>query len=120
VTGAFVLQLQTRNDQTNTALQVAIETVKNFVATGPTEAELTAAKQNIIGGFPLRIDSNKEKLAYVATIGFYDLPLDYLEKFPAQIEAVTVESIKAAFNRKIHLDKLLTVTVGGDKTTQEK
>lgn len=119
VTGAFVLQLQTRNDQTNTALQVAIETVKNFVATGPTEAELTAAKQNIIGGFPLRIDSNKEKLAYIATIGFYDLPLDYLEKFPAQIEAVTVESIKAAFNRKIHLDKLLTVTVGGDKTAQE-
>jgi len=119
VPGAFVLQLQTRNDQTNTALQVAIETVKNFVATGPTEAELTAAKQNIIGGFPLRIDSNKEKLSYVATIGFYHLPLDYLEKFPAQIEAVTVESIKAAFNRKIQLDKLLTVTVGGDKTAQE-
>jgi len=42
-----------------------------------------------------------------------------LEKFPAQIEAVTVESIKAAFNRKIQLDKLLTVTVGGDKTAQE-
>jgi zinc protease len=120
VTGAFVLQLQTRNDQTNTALQVAIETVKNFVATGPTEAELTAAKQNIIGGFPLRIDSNKEKLSYVATIGFYHLHLDYLEKFPAQIEAVTVESIKAAFNRKIQLDKLLTVTVGGDKTAQEE
>jgi len=116
VPGVFLLQLQTRNEQTATALQVAIETVKNFVTTGPTEAELTAAKQNIIGGFPLRIDSNREKLAYVATIGFYELPLDYLEKFPAQIEAVTVESIKSAFNHKIQLDKLLTVTVGGDQS----
>jgi zinc protease len=119
VPGAFILQLQTRNDQADTALQVALETLKQFIATGPTEAELRAAKQNIIGGFPLRIDSNKEQLGYVATIGFYNLPLDYLEKFPAQVEAVTVESIKAAFIHKIHLDKLLTVLVGGDKQPEK-
>lgn len=117
VPGAFLLQLKTRNDQAETARQVAKETVKNFIATGPSEKELAAAKQNIIGGFPLRIDSNKEKLAYIATIGFYQLPLDYLEKFPTQVEAVTIESIKAAFERKIQIDKLLTVTVGG-KTAQ--
>lgn len=119
VPGAFILSLQTRNDQADTALQVAMETVQQFISTGPTEAELTAAKQNIIGGFPLRIDSNKEKLGYIAMIGFYELPLDYLEQFPARIEAVTVESIKTAFSHKIHLDKLLTVLVGGDKQPEK-
>lgn len=117
VPGAFLLELKTRNDQAETALQVAKETIKNFIVTGTSEKQLAAAKQNIIGGFPLRIDSNREKLAYIATIGFYQLPLDYLEKFPAQIEAVTVESIKTAFERKLQLDKLLTVTVG-KKTAQ--
>lgn len=116
VPGIFLLELKTRNDQAETALQVAQETVKHFVNTGISEETLATAKKNIIGGFPQRIDSNKDKLGYLATIGFYQLPLDYLDQFPAQIEAVTVTSIQAAFKRKLQLDKFLTVTVGGKAT----
>lgn len=112
VPGTFILELKTRNDQAETALQVAKETLKNFITSDISEKQLAAAKQNIIGGFPQRIDSNREKLSYLSTIGFYQLPLDYLDKFPAQVEAVTADSIKAAFARKLQLDKLLTVTVG--------
>jgi len=43
-------------------LTLVRKTLAEFVANGPTEKELQAAKQNIIGGFPLRIDSNRKIL----------------------------------------------------------
>ena len=62
----------------------------DFVAGGPTEKELTAAKKNIIGSFPLRIDSNKKIIGYLAVIGFYNLPLTYLDDYVKSVEKVTV------------------------------
>ena len=111
--GAFQIGLQTRIDQTEQALQVVRQTLADFVANGVTENELTQAKNNIIGGFPLRIDSNKEILEYLAVIGFYHLPLSYLDDFPQHVAEVTTAQIQAAFARHIHPDKMVTVIVGG-------
>ncbi|HEY5930141.1 MAG TPA: insulinase family protein, partial [Burkholderiales bacterium] len=74
--------------------------------------ELDNAKQNVIGGFPLRIDSNRKILDYLSIIGFYDLPLNYLEEFPAKIEAVTLTEVKDAWRRRIRPDRMATVVVG--------
>ena len=83
-----------------------------YLRDGPTPAELKAAKDNLIGGFALRIDSNKKILENIAAIGFYDLPLDYLDTWTDKVSKVTAAEIKAAFQRKIQLDKLATVVVG--------
>ena len=78
----------------------------------PTAQELKAAKQNLTGGFPLRISSNKKIVSYIAMIGFYGLPLDYLDTFNSKVEAVTVNDIKDAFKRRVNPDKMVTVLVG--------
>jgi len=75
---------------------------------------LTAAKQNIIGGFPLRIDSNGKILEYLAVIGFYHLPLTYLDDFNGKVAKVTTAQIKDAFARRIKPDNMVTVVVGGE------
>jgi zinc protease len=111
--GAFTIGLQTRKDQAQEALRVIRETLARFVAEGPSERELAGAKQHIIGGFPLRIDSNSKILDYLAVIGFYRLPLDWLERFPERIAAVTAEQIRDAFQRRIYPHCLATVVVGG-------
>ncbi len=113
--GPFILGLQTRNDQTPVALQVLNDTLQRFVEQGPSSAELEAARKNITGGFALNIDSNKDIVGYLSMIGFYHLPLDYLDRFKERIEAVTLEQIKDAFRRRIQPDRLVTVTVGGSK-----
>lgn len=112
--GPYLLSLQTRNDQADAALAVMRETLQKFVDEGPTEDELDAAKKNITGGFPLLIDSNSKILSYLVMIGFYSLPLDYLEKFNATVEAVTREQIIDAFRRRVHPDTMATVIVGGE------
>ena len=111
--GAFTIGLQTRRDRAGAALDVVRATLREFVADGPTQAELEAAQQNIIGGFALRVDSNRKILDYLAVIGFYGLPLDWLEQFPQRVSAVTVEQVRDAFRRRVDPERLATVVVGG-------
>ena len=110
--GPFLISLQTRNDQTTQALQVLNQTLADFISKGPSDTELTAAKKNITGGFALRFDTNKKLANYVAMIGFYDMPLDYLDTFEQKVEAVTVASITEAFKRRVNPQLLQTITVG--------
>mgnify|MGYP000308384755 CR=1 FL=1 len=115
--GPFVMGLQTKNEQAEEALKVLFETVNKFIEDGPTEEELISSKKNITGGFPLRIDSNRDITEYVAMIGFYDLPLDYLTSFNDNVEEVSVDQIKDAFERRVHPDKMVIVMVGGEAKT---
>ena len=112
--GPFVMGLQTRKDQAGEAVAVVRATLKDFLAQGPTADELSRAKQNIVGGFPLRIDSNRKILGYLAVIGFYRLPLTYLDDFVPNIEKVTLADIRNAFARHVDPERLVTVIVGGD------
>jgi zinc protease len=111
--GAFTLGLQTRPDQADQALQVSREVLAKFVADGPTEGELQAAKANLIGGFALRIDSNRKLLDNVANIAWNNLALDYLDTWTNQVDRVTVEDIRAAFQRKLQPQTMATVVLGG-------
>ncbi|HVS27431.1 MAG TPA: pitrilysin family protein [Burkholderiales bacterium] len=110
--GPFQIGLQTKKEQADEALKVVRETLRDFIAKGPTEPELKAAKQNLVGGFPLRIDSNKKILEYLSVIGFYRLPLTYLDDFVPRVENVTVAQIKSAFQRRIDPGHMVTVVVG--------
>lgn len=110
--GPFEIGLQTRKEQSEEALALTRKVLKDFVANGPTERELAAARQNIIGSFPLRIDSNRKIIGYLAMIGFYKLPLTYLEDYLKRVESVTVAQIKDAFQRRIKPEGMVAVVVG--------
>ncbi len=110
--GAFTLGLQTRPDQAAQAVEVARGVLAKFVTEGPTEAELKAAKDNLIGGFALRLDSNAKLLDNVANIAWNNLPLDYLNTWTAQVEKITAADIRAAFARKLQPARMVTVVVG--------
>ena len=111
--GAFTLGLQTRPDQAAQAVQVSKDVLAKFVAEGPTEAELQAAKDNLIGGFALRIDSNRKLLDFVANIAWNNLPLTYMDTWTQQIDKITTAQIKAAFQRKLQPERMVTVVLGG-------
>ena len=115
--GAFEIGLQTKKEQADEALKLVRNTLADFIAKGPTGKELLAAKQNIIGGFPLRIDSNRKILDYLSVIGFYDLPLTYLDDFTRNIDQVTVAQIREAFERHVDPQAMATVIVGAPEGT---
>jgi zinc protease len=110
--GEFQIGLQTKKEQADEALKLVRKTLDDFIAKGPTKKELVAAKQNLIGGFPLRIDSNRKILEYLSVIGFYDLPLTYLDDFTHNIDKVTIAQIRDAFKRHVDPQAMATVIVG--------
>jgi len=113
--GAFTMGMQTKTDQTEKALALLNEQLEKYVAEGPEKDELAASLSNITGGFPLNIDSNGKLLEYIAMIGFYGLPIDYLDHFIDNVRAVDVDMINDALKRRIHPDKMVTVIVGKQK-----
>lgn len=112
--GPYQAILQTRRDQADAALDLVRATMRQFIEQGPTEAELRDAKRNLIDGFALRLDSNRKLQDQIAVIGFYGLPLDYLDSYPARVEAVTAAQIRDAFRRRVPLDAMSSVVVGVD------
>ncbi len=110
--GAFTMGMQTKTEQTQQALSLLNQELKKYVANGPTDDELEASISNITGGFPLNIDSNGKLLEYIAMIGFYDLPVDYLDHFIDNVKAVDIDMINDALSRRLHPDKMVTVIVG--------
>lgn len=112
--GPFLVNLQTANAQVDEALEVARETIAEYRAEGPSEDDLELARENLIGGFPMRIDTNSEILDELITIGFHDLPLDTLDRYTEEVEAVDQEMIRDAFQRHLDPETFASVVVGGE------
>lgn len=110
--GPFTMGMQTKTEQTEKALELLDQQLRLYVEKGPEKDELAASMSNITGGFPLKIDSNSKLLDYIAMIGFYDLPIDYLDTFLDNVRAVDVDMINDALKRRVHPDKMVTVVVG--------
>ena len=111
--GPFRLGFQTRGDQVGEALAAARAQLDRFVADGPTAEELEHARRGMVLGFPLRIASNASMIGYLAMIGYYGLPLDYLDTWTERIAAIGRERIAAAFRRALDPAQRITVIVGG-------
>jgi len=110
--GPFTASLQTDGSQVDEAISVLRNEIRKFIDDGPKVDALEAAKQNLIGGFPLRISSNSKTVEYLTMIGFYNLPLDYLKTFSTHVEAVSVDDVRSAFTRRLDPDKMVLVVVG--------
>ncbi|MSQ64952.1 MAG: insulinase family protein [Limnohabitans sp.] len=110
--GAFTVGLQTRPDQAEQAIAVASRVVSEFVQNGPTEQEVQAAKNFLIGGFALRLDSNRKLMDNLSNIAWFDLPLDYLDHWTALVEKLTAADIQQAFARNLQPEHMVTVVLG--------
>ena len=110
--GPFLISLSTKNNQEKIATDVVRKTLSSFIKTGPDKQELIAAKQYLVGSFPLSLASNQSIADMLLKIAFYHLPKDYLQSYVDRINAVTTEEIKRAFQDIIKPNKLLQIAVG--------
>jgi zinc protease len=110
--GPYVAGMQTQKAQADLAVDVMKKTIGDFITNGPTDEELQAAKNNLVNGFPLRIDSNRKILDNVSSIAWNDLPLDTLDQWTNQLRKVTKEQVIAAFKKNLDVEQMVTVVVG--------
>nr|WP_249679273.1 pitrilysin family protein [Pseudomonas sp. PIA16] len=110
--GPFMISLQTRAELSEGTLKLVQDILRDYLKTGPTQEELDNAKRELAGSFPLSTASNSSIVGQLGAIGFYNLPLSFLEDFMQQSQALTVEQVKEAMNRHLNADKLVIVTAG--------
>jgi len=110
--GPFIITFQTRANKAKEALAVVQQALKDYVDNGPTEAQLDAAKQNLIGSFPLALATNSDIAGVLTRIAFYHQSLNYLDRYRTKVAAVTREQVKVAFEKLIHPNKMVTILVG--------
>lgn len=112
--GPFEIGLQTKRAQAADAIKVVGTTLDAFLKDGPTPQEMKAARQNLVDGLALKLDSNAKILGYLAVIGFYGLPLTYLDDYPRKVEAVTAQQVREAFARHVKPESMVTLIVAAD------
>lgn len=111
-TGPFMINVQTRAQLSEATLQLVQDLLRDYIANGPTEAELADAKRESLGSFPLSAASNSAIVGQLAAIGFYDMPLTWMSDFMQDIQKLSVADVHQAFQRHLNPDQLVIVTAG--------
>ena len=117
--GPFMINLQTRAELSAGTLQLIKDLLRDYLAKGPTPKELEDAKRELAGSFPLSTASNADIVGQLGSMGFYDLPLSYLEDFMLEVQALNAEQVKAAMAKHLDVDQLVIVTAGPTVEQQE-
>ncbi|HUC51151.1 MAG TPA: pitrilysin family protein [Xanthobacteraceae bacterium] len=101
----------TRADRTNETIDLVQKEIRRFAESGPTEAELTEAKNYLNSSFALNLDTSSKIAALLVQLQLDGLDTDYFTKRPEMIGAVTLADAKRVAKRL--LDNGLLVTVVG-------
>ena len=109
--GPFTVTLQTKNESAKQAIDETLAVIRQFIEEGPTEEELKAAQAYFINSFPLRLVSNRDVAGMMPVIEFYELGLDYPDRYTKLISAVTLDQVKAAAKKHLNPDQFLQVVV---------
>jgi len=112
VAGPFVITLQTRADQADQALAVTRDVLRRMYEGHISQSQLAAAKANLTGSFAHRLDSNAKRVGLISMIGFYGLPLDYLQTWKAHVQAVSVADVRRAARQYLNPSDWNLVRVG--------
>ena len=117
--GPFMINLQTRAELSAGTLQLVKSMLADFIENGPTSDELNNAKRELAGSFPLSTASNAAIVGQLGSMGFYDLPLSYLEDFMRDVQALSVEQVKTAMAKHLDPEALVIVTAGPSVAQKE-
>jgi zinc protease len=109
--GSFAVNTQTKNKSTNEALQLIVEQLRDIQEHPVSDAELASARKYLIGSFPLKLDRQSSIASFILQVELYGLGLDYADRYPKLIGAVTKDDIQRVAQKYLHPDALVLVAV---------
>ena len=109
--GATMVATSVDAAKADEALAVMRAEIERFAETGPTEAELAAAKDYLAGNFALRFDSSQKIARNLLQFQLDNLGIDYIERRNGLIRAVTLDEVRQ-MAKEIYGGPLSVVTVG--------
>ncbi len=113
--GSFQIELQTKNSSAREAISLSLQQMERIRKEPVSEKELEGARKYLIGSFPMRFDNQSKLANFLTQIEYYGLGLDYPEKYPSILKAITREEILRVAQTYLHPENYLLVVVGNLK-----
>jgi zinc protease len=112
--GIFYTAASTKSETTVKATQAMLEQIQQLKTKPFTAGELASAKDQLLNSFIFRYDTKEKVLSEATELEFYGYPADYLTKYRAGIEAVTLADLERVANKYIDPSKLAVLVVGNE------
>ena len=110
--GPFAVTLQTKNETAGEAMREVLAQLRRIREDGITDRELRDAQAFLTGYFPLRYDTNAEVVALLSQMELHGLGMDFPQRYPDLIRALTRQQIARVARQYLDPDRLVVVVVG--------
>jgi zinc protease len=107
--------MQTKNETALEAIRIAKAEIRRMREDLVTEEELSDAKDYLTGSFPLRFDTNRKVANFLAQVEYFQLGLDYPDRYADLIRKVTREDVQHVAQKYLKPEALITVIVANQK-----
>lgn len=113
-TGLLIGSAATKAERADETVAIMLDQLERMAEEGPTEEELTAAKQFLTGSYALRFDSSGKIARQLVGLQNAELGIDYFERRNSEIDAITLDDVRRVAKRLL-ADKTPTVVTVGPK-----
>lgn len=118
--GAFSVRIQTKNESASEVISETLKEIGRIRSEPVSEKELADAKAYLTGSFALRMDTSAKIAGILTSIEIYNLGLDYPQKYPAIIQAVTREDVLRVAKKYLDPDRMVIVVVANQEKAKLK
>jgi zinc protease len=114
-TGSFQITMQTKNETAEETIRIATEEIRRMREKEVSQEELAAAKDYLVGSFPLRLDTNRKVANFLAQVEFFGLGLDYPDRYPELIQRISQQDVLRVARLYLQPDKLIVIVVANEE-----
>jgi zinc protease len=112
--GTTNIEMQTKSATTIEGIQALAAEIDDLHKNPATPEELKRAKDNILNSFVFQFDTPEKVLHEKMAYEFYHYPLDFLERYRAEVEKVNVADVTRVANKYVHKERMAVLVVGND------
>ncbi len=87
------------------ALQAIDTEVRQLGVDGPTDLELEETREYLIGSIPRMFETNPDIASFLQRAEHFGLGLDYDQRLPAYLQAVTMQDVRTAAAQALHPER---------------
>ncbi len=117
--GMFYVSLQTKLESTNRAISITLEEIDKMRKAPVDKDELSMAKETFMNQFIFRFTTSASIVAQKVDIEYEELPLNYLETYLDNVQAVTQEDIQRVAKKYLRPEDVKILVIG-DKEKFDK
>jgi zinc protease len=118
--GAFRVWVQTKNESANEAIAESLKEINRIRTEPVSDQELADAKAYLTGSFPLRMDTYAKIAGMLTSVEIYNLGLDYPQKYPVLIKAVTKDDILRVAKKYLDPGRMVIVVLANHEKAKLK